>query len=286
MECIVKCERPMQLRSYLRGHLGISSRLLTRLKHQENGILCNGHPIRIIDLVSNGDVLCLTLSEVCSFVGNPALNVPILWESDQMVVYNKPVNMPVHPSAKHRLDTLGNAFVAQYPGHAFHPLFRLDRNTSGLCVVAKSAYMAHQMQDKLQKRYYALVPAGLTGNGRICAPIGRVEASVITRCVRPDGKASATQYRVLWNAPDCTLVECIPETGRTHQIRVHMAHIGFPLLGDDLYGGDCSRISAHALHCGFLTFPDPETHQRVTLTAPLRADMQALLPCDIPFYFM
>ena len=282
MQITVECSKPMLLRTYLRGHVGISARLLTRLKSTPNGILCNDNPIRVIDLVQNGDVLLLHLPEQPSFSETCSRDVPVIWESDALVIYNKPTGMPVHPSARHRDDTLANVFAAQYPDCAFHALFRLDRNTSGLCAIAKSAYAAHHLQGIFQKKYYAMVAAGLSDSGTICAPIGRTADSVITRCVRSDGKNAVTHYRILLETPQYSLAELTLETGRTHQIRVHMAHIGHPLLGDDLYGGDCSLISTHALHCGTLQFTEnSETH---ILHAPLREDMAALLPAGYSLF--
>lgn len=280
----VHCNTPMQLCSYLRGHAGISARLLNRLKHQNGGILCNGNPIRVIDTVKNGDLICLDLQEASAFTPNPKLCVPVVYENESVVIYNKPANMPVHPSPGHYEDTLGNYHAARYPNHRFHAVFRLDRNTSGLCAIAKTAYAAHHLHHAFTKRYYALVPPDCSGSGTISAPIGRVQDSVITRCVRADGKEAVTHYRTLIQTPQCALVELMPQTGRTHQIRVHMAHLGFPLLGDDLYGGDCTLLQSHALHCGMLSFCDPITHHLMTLTAPLRQEMLALLPHEISLF--
>lgn len=201
----------------------------------------------------------------------------MVYESEGLVIYNKPVEMPVHPSAKHRTDTLANAYAAQYPHLGFHAVFRLDRNTSGLCMIAKTPHAAHLLHGSIQKKYYALVPPDVSGEGTIDAPIGRTEDSLITRCVRADGRAAVTHYRTLLHTPCCSLLELIPETGRTHQIRVHMAHIGAPLLGDDLYGGDCALLRHHALHCGWLRFTDPLTHKLLTVQAPLRTEMQQLI---------
>lgn len=279
---VVSCNQPMILRSYLRSHAGISARLLTRLKMQRDGILCNGKPIRVIDTVQNGDILLLTLSEQPSFTEICYQDVPIVWESSELVIYNKPAGMPVHPSVRHRDDTLANVFAAHYPDCAFHALFRLDRNTSGLCAIAKSSYAAHHLQGAFQKKYYAMVAPALSDSGTVSAPIGRKEESVITRCVRTDGKNAVTHYRVLLETPQYSLVELVLDTGRTHQIRVHMSHIGHPLLGDDLYGGDCTQLSAHALHCGTLQFSENgNTH---LLHAPLREDMASLLPDDFSLY--
>ncbi len=280
----VQSTQPMLLRTYLRRYANVSARLLARLKRQDMGITRNGVQIRATDTVYNGDVLVLCLEESTAFTANPNLQVPVIYETDSVIVYNKPVEMPVHPSAKHRSDTLANCYAAQFPTLGFHAVFRLDRNTSGLCMIAKTPRAANLLQGQIQKKYYALVPPDFCGEGTINAPIGRKEASVINRCVRNDGRKAVTHYRTLLQTKRCSLLELTPETGRTHQIRVHMAHIGAPLLGDDLYGGDCSLLSHHALHCGLLQFTDPDSLEPVTLKAPLRTEMQAVLSPEKNFF--
>ena len=273
----VSCAGEMQLGSYLRKHAGISAQMIKRLKTVPDGMTRDGQHMRTVDPVGSGDVIVLHLPERCGHTPNPALHVPVVYESAQIAVCNKPAGMPVHPSMQHRDDTLANWFAAREPDSGFHLINRLDRNTSGLCVIAKTGYAAHCLRGGAEKRYYALVKPGLHGSGTVDAPIARERESVITRCVRADGRPAVTHYRVLQETPDCTLLELTLETGRTHQIRVHMAYIGYPLLGDALYGGDCSLLPAHALHCGMMTLNDPDTNQTVTLHAPLRADMQNLL---------
>lgn len=273
----VTSTQPMQLRTYLRRYAQVSARLLARLKQTPMGITRNGASLRATDMVFDSDVLVLRWEESPAFAANPLLQVPVVYESESLVIYNKPVEMPVHPSAKHRTDTLANAYAAQYPHLGFHAVFRLDRNTSGLCMIAKTPHAAHLLQGSIQKKYYALVPPDVSGEGTVDAPIGRTGDSLITRCVRADGRAAVTHYRTLLQTHCCTLLELTPETGRTHQIRVHMAHMGAPLLGDDLYGGDCSLLQHHALHCGWLQFQDPHTNGIITVQAPLRKEMQQLL---------
>ncbi len=273
----VRCADEMQLGDYLRKYAGISAHTLKRLKNVPDGIMRNGQHLRTVDPVVSGDIILLHLPESCAHTPNPALELPVIYESEQILVCDKPAGMPVHPSMLHRDDTLANWFAAQYPECGFHAVNRLDRNTSGLCVIAKTAYAAHALRNGVQKRYYALVGAGLHGSGTVDAPIARAQESVITRCVRADGKPAVTHYRVMQEMPDCTLLELTLETGRTHQIRVHMAYIGYPLLGDDLYGGDCSRIHAHALHCGYLSLTDPAADESISLHTPLRAEMQEML---------
>lgn len=273
----ITCTGDMPLGTYLRKYAGISAQMIKRLKAVPDGITRNGQHLRTVDPVRSGDVILLHLPEACEHTPNPALHVPVVYESAQILVCDKPAGMPVHPSMLHRDDTLANWFAANYPECGFHLVNRLDRNTSGLCLIAKTVYAAHCLRGGAEKRYYALVKPGLHGSGTVDAPIAREQESVITRCVRADGKPALTHYRVLLEAPDCTLLELTLETGRTHQIRVHMAHIGYPLLGDALYGGDLTQMQAHALHCGRLTLTDPATQEPITLEAPLRPEMQQLL---------
>ena len=261
---------PVTLEQFLRQEAGVSAQLLRRLKAVPDGMTRNGQHIRSIDTVYPGDVIVLHRPERCEAEPNPALNVRIVYETDAVLIADKPVNMPVHPSMLHRNDTLANWYAANRPDCGFHLINRLDRNTFGLCMIAKSAYTAHALRGKVTKRYYALVPNGLTGSGTVDAPIARERESVILRCVRADGRRAVTHYRVIEAGQRYTLLELIPETGRTHQIRVHMAYIGFPLIGDDLYGGDCAERRTHALCCGKLMFPEGETETVITLKEDLR----------------
>ena len=278
LRIVIETPEPVRLRDYLRRRTGVSARLLTQLKQSPEGILCNGVPWRTVDLVRAGDVVVLTMPEGRGLEPNPALRVPAVLETAHYIVYDKTTGMPVHPSAKHRRDTLGNYFAACMPTHTFRAVNRLDRDTSGLCMIAKDAYTAGALQGKLDKRYYAVLCGRLTRDGTISAPIARAEASIITRCVREDGQPAVTHYRVLGCSPDYTAVEIRLETGRTHQIRVHFAHLGYPLAGDDLYGGSCRDIGRQALHCGRLFWRDPVTGQPCSAVSPWRREMQQLVP--------
>lgn len=208
---------------------------------------------------------------------NPDLFAPIVYEDNDVAVYDKPVDMPVHPSHLHRYDTLGNLFAAQHKDMTFRPINRLDKDTSGLCAVAKNPFSAAKLSGNIEKTYFAVVCGKLSGGGTIDAPIGRCDGSVITREVRPDGQRAVTNYTVLGGSGKYTLVRIKLETGRTHQIRVHFAHIGYPLAGDDMYGGDISDITHQALHCGELEFTLPVSGEKICLSSPIRDDMKALL---------
>lgn len=278
-------EQPMTAEQFLRRRKGISHRMLVRLKHTPGGICCNGKPIRTIDPISSGDRIVLTEPEQSSgLTPSSHLHVPILTETASYILYNKPPGMPVHPSQGHHNDTLGNVFAAAFPTLPFRPVYRLDRDTSGICLIAKSAYSAKLLQGQIQKRYLALVCGILTSPGTVNAPIARESDSIIRRCVRADGKPAVTHFVPLGNDDQYTLLELTLETGRTHQIRVHMAHLGYPLAGDSLYGGDLSRFQRHMLHCASVEFSDPDTHEMVSVTCPWDVSEQPFPGISIPYY--
>lgn len=259
---------------------GFSRRALIRLK-QTGGLTRQGALLRVVDRVRAGDVLCVRLSDDSeSAEPNPALCAPVVYEDEDVVVFNKPPDMPVHPSIRHRSDTLANLFAARYPGLPFRPVNRLDRNTSGLCACAKNQFAASALAGTLEKTYYA-VTDGTPPGDVIDAPIGRAEGSIIARCVTPDGQRAVTRFARVGGNDRHSLLRVTLETGRTHQIRVHMAYAGFPLCGDEMYGGDLSEIRRQALHCGMVRFTQPVSHETIELTAPLPEDMAALIGGNI-----
>lgn len=237
-----------------------------------------GGTVRSIDTVNKGDVIVLALEDDSFLEPNGALNVPIAFENESLVVFDKPSGMPVHPSVKHQGDTVGNFFAHRYPGLTFRPVNRLDRDTSGLCIIAKDALAAKLLQGSCKKVYYAAVHGDIPERGTIDAPIARERESIILRCVREDGQRAVTHYKKLLGSERYSLAEIDLETGRTHQIRVHFAHIGAPLAGDDLYGGLRDDISRQALHCGRLSFKDPLTGEPITVSSELPGDIKALFP--------
>ena len=254
---------------------GISRRVLTALK-RSGGLTRGGGTLRTVDAVHAGEVITLRLDGgETSVAANPELSADIVYEDEDVVVFNKPPFMPVHPSQRHHDDTLANLFAARYPGLPFRPINRLDRNTSGLCVCAKNQFAAAALSGSISKVYYAITDGTPPGD-TVDAPIGRLGDSVIERCVTPVGKPAVTHFRKIAGERRA-LLRITLETGRTHQIRVHMAHIGFPLCGDDMYGGDCTAISRQALHCGEVEFTLPVSGERITISAPLPEDMAAIL---------
>lgn len=238
----------------------VSKRLVTKLKRIENGITKNGVHARTIDTVCENDVVEITFDDKKSLEPNPDLFVFTAYECRDFVVFDKPPFMPVHPSIKHQGDTLGNYFSYKYPHCTFRPINRLDRDTSGLCVVAKNPFYASALQFSIKKTYYAVVCGQIKEPGTIDAPIAREKDSIITRTVSPLGQRAVTHYKPVKSNGKFTLLEISLETGRTHQIRVHFSYIGHPLVGDDIYGTKSNLINRHALHCKTLeiTLPDGE----------------------------
>ena len=249
-------QNPMTLQKFLTEKKGVSKRLLTKLKRIPMGITRNGSLIRSIDTVYNGDIIILKLNDEKFLEPNPKMKVPVAFENDDVIIFEKPAGMPVHPSIKHQGDTLGNFFASIYPNLTFRPINRLDCNTSGLCAVAKNSYGASHYQEKIKKTYYAVAEGITEESGTINAPIAREKESIILRCVREDGQNAVTHYKRLLFNEKYSLLEINLETGRTHQIRVHMAYIGHSLAGDDMYGGKTDIIKRQALHCGIMKFED------------------------------
>lgn len=271
----------MTAADYLRHCHGYSRRMITRLKQGCGSLAVNGEAFpQLNGRLAEGDRLEVRLMTAeQEFEPNPALQVPVVYEDSDVAVFSKPAGMPVHPSHRHRDDTLANAYTARVGASAgFHPVNRLDRDTSGLCVVAKHPLAAARLAGRVDKVYYA-VAQGLVDppDGTLDFPIARAGESIILREVRPDGKPSVTHYRTLEQGNGHTLLEIRLETGRTHQIRVHFAHIGHPLAGDDLYGGSLALISRQALHCGRVRFEHPVTGERIRLEDPLPLEFRRVL---------
>lgn len=264
------------LKDYLKS-VGVSKNLLTKLKRQRLGITRNGILIRSIDTVHTGDTIILSLQDTSFLEPNPNLYVPIAYQDDDVVVFDKPYNMPIHPSIKHQGDTLGNYYSYLYPNTTFRAVIRLDRNTSGLCLVAKNQHSASVLQKNVKKVYYAIVLGLVDDIGTIDAPIKREEQSIIKRTVSKDGQPSVTHYRRLAYNGKYSLVEVTLETGRTHQIRVHFSYIGHALAGDDLYGGTTEDINRQALHCGKLTFNSVQNGSVIEVNSKLPKDMLSLI---------
>lgn len=236
----------------------------------------------MIDVIHTGDVLSINLREDTNIKPNYELSVPIVYEDEDVIVYNKPPFMPVHPSKGHLDDTLANVFCAHMNNlgikAAFHPINRLDRDTSGLCVVAKNSLSTSILSKALEKQYTAVVCGNVSPKvGKIDAPITRLCGSIIKRCIAKDGQHAITNYKVESENTKYSLVRVNLETGRTHQIRVHFSHIGNPLAGDSMYGGDMTDINRQALCCNMVRFIHPITNICINLCIDMQEDMHKLM---------
>ena len=293
---ITECEQGITVKAYLRTILRLSGAQITALKQDPLGILVNGAHVTVRYVLQSGDTLSLADRDEDSSDNIVPTEMPldILYEDDAIMVLNKPPFMPTHPSHGHYTDTLANGlaylFAKRQIPFVFRSCSRLDRDTSGLVTVAKTRAAAYHFQrahtaGEVEKEYLCVLVGHLTpAVGEITSCIKRQEDSVITRIVtEDDGAPARTLYRVLayGTAPDgraLTLCAAQPVTGRTHQLRVHFAHLGCPMLGDFLYGQENDAlIGRQALHCRMTAFAHPVSGNRMTLYASLPDDFRELL---------
>lgn len=276
----------------LRDRMGLSRTLVVKLKRLEQGILLNGERAFTNAVVHAGDRVEVRLPEDSpdSLLPEP-IPIDILHEDDHLLVVNKPAGMVVHPTHGHYTGTLANG-VAHYWREKglslrFRPAHRLDQFTSGVLAIAKNAYVHQQIaeqmkKNRVEKQYSAFVFGEPDPpDGHVEGPIGRSDDNPHMRIVRPDGAPSLTRYRTVENYGIAAWVCVFPETGRTHQIRVHMRHIGHPLLGDPLYAADRIppegvTIGRQALHAEMLALDHPVTGKRIRFEAPLPEDLVEL----------
>lgn len=274
----------------MRERLMLSSREVSRCKLFEDGVMCKGNPIRVISELEPGEVLTVRLYED---IENGSLIIPsdepidIVYEDEDLILLNKKGDMVVHPSYAHYKDSLSNALAGYYKKtgqeHVMRVIGRLDRETSGLIIFAKNRHSASILSRKSErmsrrKEYLALC-SGIFDEkeGTVDAPIERIPGQRMIREVRDDGKRAITYYKVEKEFQDFSLVRLKLDTGRTHQIRVHMSYIGHPLLGDNLYGKeieDNKGLTRAALHACHLEFEQPITGEKLSFEAQLPEDMQ------------
>lgn len=280
----------LEVNTLLRRTLGLSGTVLRRVKWLEDGVTLDGARVNVRVRVREGQTLSVRMTDPKPSSGVVPVPGPldIVYEDPDLTVLNKAPGVLVHPGHGHFDDTLGNYLMYHYrqsgDESGFHPVHRLDKGTSGLVVIAKHPHAQEKLKNQLHtgdfRRVYLAVCDGVppAPSGLIDAPIGRADGSLMAREVRPGGQPARTRYRVLRACGPRSLVELELETGRTHQIRVHMAHLGCPLTGDFLYGTeDDSLISRPALHSARLELTHPITGERLRFSAPLPADLAALI---------
>lgn len=271
----------MNANVYLKKHCKVSARMITRLKREKNGILRNDELLRTIDNVFSGDIVKLNLPEDKNEIVPIKGHLEVLYEDDYVIVVNKPYNMPVHPTKIHQEDTLANylMYMQQRKGerYTFRAINRLDKDTSGLVVIAKDRYCANYLFKTMNKIYIAVCEGIVEGTGTINKPIGLLEGHTIQRAIMESGEPSITHYKSVEHINNHTLLEIILETGHTHQIRCHFSGIGYPLAGDDMYGGSVDLISRQALHCKTVSFLHPITHEQIEVTSEIPEDIKRII---------
>lgn len=271
----------------LKQNFVFSSRFRSKIK-RDSLARVNGKVEKMYKKAKEGDVLSIVLPKERSDFEPENIDFEIAYEDDDLLIINKPNGYVVHPTKGHPSHTMANGIMhyMNESGQSFKIRFinRLDMDTTGLLIVGKNSYSQEELSksmkaDKVKKSYYALVEGVIEENaGKIDLPIGRPDEISVKRAVMKDGYPSVTNYEVVERFSGSTLVKLDLETGRTHQIRVHMSHIGHPLLSDSLYGGSESPlISRQALHAYRLSFPHPVTKKILSVECELPVDFKYAL---------
>ncbi|MDY0406165.1 RluA family pseudouridine synthase [Virgibacillus sp. 179-BFC.A HS] len=279
----------MTIRDFLKQKLHFSRRLLKTIKETDGAVLVNGCKRQTWEKLYAGDVIRIVFpeEEKAAYLQPQQLDLDIVYEDDAVLVINKCAGMAVIPSMNQPDQTVANGILGYYKQkglpYTVHIVTRLDRDTSGLMLVAKHRY-SHailsemQKQGSVRRKYLAIAEGELEEKqGTIDARIGRKEGSIIERTVTPSGQYAITHYKALQEMDKLSLLDVQLETGRTHQIRVHFASIGHPLAGDDLYGGSTELIARQALHSAQLTFTHPFQKEEMVFTSKLPLDMRQLM---------
>lgn len=284
LRCTVPPEKDGRtVKSLLKSEFHMAEGYIAALKLRPDGIRLDGERMHSNVPVHAGQVLTARVDDP---ERNAAAPIPcplaIVYEDEDLAVIDKPAGMLVHGPEGQGAPTLANALAARWDGAAFHPIHRLDRGTSGLIVVGKSRYVSELLRRSLHTedfiREYLALAAGQPepASGSLTMSIGPCEGERLRRCVRSDGQAARTDYETLAVFPGGSLLRLRLFTGRSHQIRVHLAAIGHPLYGDTLYGGP-AELPRPALHSAFLHLHQPVTGELLTLHSPLPPDLQSFL---------
>ncbi|MBE5767491.1 MAG: RluA family pseudouridine synthase [Clostridiales bacterium] len=269
------------VKNIVRGRMGVSHRLFSQVKFS-GGLLLDGERVFATAVVRAGQTVELILPGDAADT-DAAGSVNIVYEDDDIFIVNKQAPLPCQSSERQPGDTLEARMKPLMPGAVFRPVNRLDKGTSGLMLVARHAHAQDVMQRRLHtedfvREYRAIVIGAPEEDcGIIDAPIRKADGATIRREVAPDGKPSRTHYQVEKRG-ELSIVRLRLETGRTHQIRVHMAHMGCPVFGDFLYGAEDERLPGRfALHSAYISFFHPETGERMEFSAPLPEELLRLV---------
>lgn len=268
---------------FLRGCCGVSSRLLRSIKFTDDGMKLNGVKTRTIDRLKCGDVVTITIPDDENAPEPLAAEIDVIYEDDDILVINKSPFMAMHPTHNHQGDTLANAVSAylKEKGNtaSFRAVGRLDKGTSGVVVCALNPFAAGKLSGKITKEYSALVEGNLPETGTVDVPIYRPDPMKTLRaCSYEIGvEPAVTHWETEKVFDGATLINLKLETGRTHQIRVHMSYIGHPLAGDTMYGDFLPEIGHQLLHCRKCSFIHPVTEKEMRFEAPFPKDFVAVI---------
>lgn len=264
----------MRVDTFLR-RCGISAKTMRSAKRLPDGITQNGEHIRTVDPVAAGATLSVSTGDTeQTYRRAEGIDIPVLYEDAHIIAFDKPAGLNTHPSNRDATDSLLNYAWRHFEDRTFRPLTRLDKQTSGVLLAAKTAFAATAVKNLPHKDYLAIAEGELRGSGTIDLPIARSQQMVKHRVVSPEGAPSVTHYRSIAVGGGHSLLLLRLGTGRTHQIRVHLGHLGHVLAGDDLYGGNMQHIERQALHCLRLSFTSPFEGKPLVIEAPLPPDMQ------------
>ena len=292
LEYIVKDEKYFNVKEVLKVHFEISDRLLIKLKKNKQ-IFLNNEPVYVDKQIKLGDIININMdfTEESENILPIKMDLDIIYEDNYLLIINKPAGIPVHPSIAHYKNSLSNGIKYYFNtislNKKIRPVNRLDKDTSGIVLFAKNEYiqesLVKQMKKNIFKKEYLAILSGILNkkNGIINAPISRKENSIIEREINSSGDIAITHFELqktfAINSQNYSLVKFILETGRTHQIRLHSKYIGFPILGDTLYGSASELINRHALHAFRVCFIHPITKEYITLEIDLPEDIKNLL---------
>ena len=285
---VYECEREKPLKNVLLDDMKFSIRAVSNIKKGKYVISINDGKIPKNHIIKEKDVIKVVMHDEKSDYISQEKNLDILFEDEDIIIFDKPAGIVSHPTKSHLENTMLNyaqwIFEKKNIESKVRFISRLDMDTSGIITIAKNAFSHYALSqgflsDKIQKRYTAVVSGDtsiLSDSGTIAEKIEKSEDG-IKRIISDNGQDAITHYKIVKRDEKYSVLELLLETGRTHQIRVHLSHLGLPIIGDELYGGDMSVMSRQVLHCHSLEIISPRSMEKISVTSPYPKDMQDII---------